>query len=102
MPETHSLSSVLSSSGRINILTLLSKVGELHLSEIAKRTGQSYSSADRHLQELAHASIVEEHGYGRVRLFRLNLDNPRVRTLRRFILEWDDDLAMITEVKAQA
>ena len=89
MPEKPSLANVLSSSGRIKILTVLSNVGELHLSEIARKTDQSYSATDRHLQELSEASIVEEHDYGRVRMFRLNLENPRAKILRQLILEWD-------------
>ncbi len=80
----------MSSSGRIKILTILSKVGELHLSELARETDQSYSATDRHLQDLAEASIVEEHDYGRVRMFRLNLKNPRAKILRQLILEWDN------------
>ena len=90
MPEKASLANVLSSSGRIKILTVLSNVGELHLSEIARKTDQSYSATDRHLQELSEASIVEEHDYGRVRMFRLNLENPRAKILRQLILEWDN------------
>ena len=81
---------VLSSSGRIKILTVLSNVGELHLSEIARKTDQSYSATDRHLEELSEASIVEEHDYGRVRMFKLNLENPRAKILRQLILEWDE------------
>ena len=85
-----SLARVLSSSGRIKILTVLSNVGELHLSEIARKTDQSYSATDRHLEELSEASIVEEHDYGRVRMFKLNLENPRAKILRQLILEWDE------------
>jgi len=93
LPEKPSLANVLSSSGRIKILTVLSNVGELHLSEIARKTDQSYSATDRHLQELSEASIVEEHDYGRVRMFRLNLENPRAKILRQLILEWDNSTA---------
>jgi len=90
LPQKALLANVLSSSGRIKILTILSNVGELHLSEIARKTDQSYSATDRHLQELSEASIVEEHDYGRVRMFRLNLENPRAKILRQLILEWDN------------
>jgi len=90
LPQKASLANVLSSSGRIKILTVLSNVGKLHLSEIARKTDQSYSATVRHLQELSEASIVEEHDYGRVRMFRLNLENPRAKILRQLILEWDD------------
>lgn len=89
MPERLSLDRVLSSSGRIKILTVLSNVAELHLTEIARKTDQSYAATDRHLQQLSDASIVEEHDYGRVRMFRLNLQNPRAKILKQLILEWD-------------
>ena len=92
MQQRTSLARVLSSSGRIKILTILSNVGEAHLSEIAKKTDQSYSATDRHLQQLSEASIVEEHDYGRVRMFKLNLENPRAKILRQLILEWDNGL----------
>jgi len=93
LQQRASLAKVLSSSGRIKILTVLSNVGEAHLSEIAKKTDQSYSATDRHLQQLSEASIVEEHDYGRVRMFKLNLANPRAKILRQLILEWDSNLA---------
>ena len=62
----------------------------MHLSAIARKTDQSYSAADRHLQDLANASIVEEHDYGRVRMFHLNLENPKAKMLQQLILEWDN------------
>ena len=88
-PRTLGLGEILTSSGRIRILTLLSKVGELHLTEIAKRTGQSYTSTERHLEELALASVVEEHDYARVRIFKLKVEIPRVKMLKELVLAWD-------------
>ena len=102
MPQKTSLANILSSSGRIKILTLLSNVEQLHLTEIAKRTEQSHSSTVRHLQKLTSAAIVDEHDYGRVRMFRLNLENPQVRSLRQLILEWDDKPAPTVPVQGQA
>ncbi len=96
------LDEILTSSGRIRILTLLSQVEELHLTEIAKRTDQSYSSTERHLRDLAKASVVEEHDYGRVRIFKLKLDSPKVKMLRELILTWDHDLAESRAGKPQA
>jgi DNA-binding transcriptional ArsR family regulator len=87
--EIPPLDRVLSSSGRIRILTLLSKVEQLHLTEIAKRTEQSYSAAERHLDDLSEVGIVEERDYGRVRVFRLNLTNDRAKLLQELILKWN-------------
>ncbi|HZY94794.1 MAG TPA: winged helix-turn-helix domain-containing protein [Candidatus Bathyarchaeia archaeon] len=85
-----SLDKILSSSGRVRILTALSNASELHLTEIARRTDQSYTATERHLKDLAQAEIVEEHDYGRVRIFKLNLENPKTRKLKELILDWDN------------
>jgi len=84
------LDKILSSGGRVRILTALSNASELHLTEIARRTDQSYTATERHLKDLAQAEIVEEHDYGRVRIFKLNLQNPKTRKLKDFILDWDN------------
>ena len=84
-----SLDRVLSSSGRIRILELLSEVEELHLTEIAKRTEQSYSATERHLDELSEAGIVEERDYGRVRVFRLNPVNDKAGIVRELVHKWN-------------
>ena len=83
------LERVLSSSGRIRILTLLSEVEELHLTEIARRTEQSYSATERHLDDLSDSGIVEERDYGRVRVFRLNRANNWARLVQEMILRWN-------------
>jgi DNA-binding transcriptional ArsR family regulator len=83
------LDRVLSSRGRIRILTVLSAVEQLHLTEIAKRTDQSYSATERHLGDLSQAGIVEERDYGRVRVFNLNLTNERSKLLQELILKWN-------------
>ncbi|HWY27987.1 MAG TPA: winged helix-turn-helix domain-containing protein [Candidatus Sulfotelmatobacter sp.] len=83
------LERVLSSSGRIRILTLLTGIEELHLTEIAKRTEQSYSATERHLDDLSKVGIVEERDYGRVRMFKLNLTNDHAKLLQDLILKWN-------------
>ena len=95
------LERVLSSSGRIRILTLLSEIEELHLTEIAKRTEQSYSAAERHLDDLSKAGIVEERDYGRVRMFKLNLTNDHAKLLHDLILKWNQNQEL-GPVQAQA
>ena len=95
------LDKILSSSGRIRILTLLSEVEQLHLTEIAKRTDQSYSATERHLDDLSQAGIVEERDYGRVRVFKLNLANDHAKLLQELILKWNHSREL-GQVQAQA
>jgi len=92
---------ILSSSGRIRILTLLAGIEELHLTEIARRTEQSYSAAERHLDDLSKAGIVEERDYGRVRVFKLNLNNDHAKLLQDLILKWNQNQEL-GRVQAQA
>lgn len=84
------LDKIFSSSGRVKILTTLAENEGLHLTEIARRTEQSYSSTERHLQDLTKANIVSEHDYGRVRVFKLNIQNPRGKLLKELITQWDN------------
>ncbi len=87
--ENLPLERVFSSIGRVRILSLLSEVEELHLTEIAKRTEQSYSSTERHLDELSEAGIVEERDYGRIRVFKLNRANGHAKLLQELVLKWN-------------
>ncbi len=96
------LDKILSSSGRVRILTALSNASELHLTEIARRTDQSYTATERHLKDLAQAEIVEEHDYGRVRIFKLNLENSKTRKLKEFILDWDNGENQARPISQQA
>src|SRR3989475_13153735 len=95
------LDKILSSSGRIRILSLLSEVEQLHLTEIAKRTDQSYSAAERHLDDLSEAGIVGGRDYGRGRGFKLNPAKDRAKLLRGLILKWNDKQEF-SQVQAQA
>jgi len=99
--ESPPLDRILSSGGRIRILTLLSQVDQLHLTEIAKRTDQSYSATERHLSDLLQAGIVEERDYGRVRVFKLNLPNDHAKLLQELILKWNHNQE-VGPVQAQA
>ena len=83
------LDRILSSAGRIRILQLLSHNGEDNLTDIARKTSQSYTATARHLEQLVEAGVIQEKNYGRVRIFRLRIETERVRRLRELITEWD-------------
>ena len=87
--DAKGLDRILSSAGRIRILQRLSHIGEDNLTDIARRTGQSYTATARHLDQLVAAGVIQEKNYGRVRIFRLRIETERVRKLRELITEWD-------------
>ena len=86
--DERGLDRILSSAGRIRILQLLSHNGEDNLTDIARKTSQSYTATVRHLERLVEAGVVQEKNYGRVRIFRLRIETERVRKLRDLITEW--------------
>ena len=88
--DERGLDRILSSAGRIRILQLLSHNGEDNLTDIARKTSQSYTATVRHLEQLVEAGIVQEKNYGRVRIFRLRVEKEPARKLCEFILEWNE------------
>ena len=80
---------VFSSKGRVKILKILTKIGELNISEIARRTGLNYTTTNQHLQALEHHRLVRHKSFGRIRIFRLDEENPRARMVKELIEFWE-------------
>jgi DNA-binding transcriptional ArsR family regulator len=81
---------VFSSKGRVKILAILSKIGELNISEIARRAGLNYSTTNQHLQALENYKLVCHKTFGRIRIFRYNEENPRARMIRKLVEFWEE------------
>ena len=79
---------VFSSRGRVRILRILTEIGELNISEIARRAGLNYTTTNQHLQALMNAGIICHKKFGRIRIFRLNEENPRVKIIKELIDFW--------------
>jgi len=79
---------VLSSKGRVRILRILSEIGELNISEIARRAGLNYTTTNRHLGGLEEQGLVRHKRFGRIRIFRFNEGNPRAELIRRLMELW--------------
>ncbi len=60
---------ILGSKGRIRVLELLNKTGELNISEVSRRTGLNYTSVERHLTKLEDMGLLKEKRYGKIRIF---------------------------------
>ena len=80
---------VFSSKGRMKILKALADVGELNVSEIARRAGLNYTTTNQHLLVLESHGLVTHKKFGRVRIFRLNEENPAARIIRELIESWE-------------
>ena len=80
---------VFSSRGRVRILRILAEIGELNISEIARRAGLNYATTDQHLRVLEDAKLVRHKKFGRIRIFRFQEENPRARMIRELIEFWE-------------
>ena len=80
---------VFSSKGRMKILKVLADIGELNVSEIARRAGLNYATTNQHLQVLKSHDLVKHKKFGRIRIFRLNEENPGARMVRELIESWE-------------
>ena len=74
----------------MKILTILAKIGELNISEIARRAGLNYSTTNQHLQTLEYHKLIRHKTFGRIRIFRYNEENPRAIMIRQLIELWEE------------
>lgn len=81
---------ILGSRSRLRILKLLYMLGELNLSEIARRIGVNYREAKKQVQILEAAGIITCKRFGRIKLYRLNEPSNRVKALEALIEAWEE------------
>jgi predicted transcriptional regulator len=86
-----SIETVFSSKGRVKILRILVEIGELNISEIARRAKLNYTTTNQHLQILETSGIVRHKNFGRIRIFRFNNENPRAKSIKELIEEWNNN-----------
>lgn len=80
---------VFSSKLRMKILKILAQVGELNVSEIARRLGVNYNMTSRHLKVLEEEGVVKHKVFGRIRLYRFNENSPRAKVVQSLIEVWE-------------
>lgn len=80
---------IFSSKGRVRILRILAEIGELNISEIARRAGLNYATTNQHLEILENADLVRHKKFGRIRIFRFNEEKPRARMIKELIEFWE-------------
>ncbi|NVM04239.1 MAG: winged helix-turn-helix transcriptional regulator [Candidatus Helarchaeota archaeon] len=80
---------IFSSRGRIKVLMILAKEGELNISEIAKRANLNHGSCSNHLKFLANENILQEKVFGRIRIYRFRIENVKIRALKNLFDLWE-------------
>jgi predicted transcriptional regulator len=83
------IENVLSSRLRIKILKILMQMGELNVSEIARRLGVNYNTINKHLKVLEDEDIIHYKAFGRIRLYRFNEYSPKAKALQSLVETWE-------------
>lgn len=74
---------MLSSRGRVRVLRVLLSAGELNISELVKRARLNHTAVDIHVEALKQVGLLEEKHFGRVRILKARLEDPRVQALKK-------------------
>ena len=73
----------IASRGAMRILELLSRRGDLNISEITKSLGLNHANVQKHISILMGAGILRESRYGRVKIISLVPREVRISFIRR-------------------
>ena len=80
---------VFHSKTRMKILKVLFKLGQLNISEIARRVGANYVKTKGHLMVLEEEEILQCRMYGRTQLYRFNRLSPKGQAVQKLIEAWN-------------
>jgi predicted transcriptional regulator len=80
---------VFSSKLRMKIIKILAQMGELNVSEIARRLNVNYNTTSNHLRVLEDEGILQHKVFGRIRLYRFNELSPKARAVCNLVEVWE-------------
>jgi DNA-binding transcriptional ArsR family regulator len=82
---------VFSSKPRMKILRLVSRLGTLNVSDIARRINLNYSTTNQHLKLLESEGVLQQRVYGRIRMYKFNEASAKARAVQNLIEAWEQD-----------
>ncbi len=80
---------VFSSKPRMKILKLIARLGELNVSDIARRIGVNFTTTSRHLKVLEGEGVLQQRVYGRIRMYRFNQASGKAKAVQILIEAWE-------------
>jgi hypothetical protein len=75
------LDRVLASSCRTRIVRVLYKKGHVHVMRLVHQANSTFNEVNSHLRILQEEGLIFDEHFGRSRVTRLNLENPRTLIL---------------------
>jgi DNA-binding transcriptional ArsR family regulator len=82
------LEEIFSSKPRMKILKLIYRLGQLNISDIARRIKMNYRATAEHLKILTAEGILSEREYGRVHMYRFS-DSEKAKAVTILIETWE-------------
>lgn len=82
---------VFSSRLRMKILKILYAVGELNVSDFARRLKVNYASTSKHLKILEEEGILQHKMFGRICLYRYNEQSAKAKAVQTLIEVWEKE-----------
>ncbi len=78
---------VFASLGRTKVIWLLVHAAnnEMNISEIVRKSKLNHQNVEGHLKRLVALGLVQDKPFGRIRIFRLRVEEKRVRALKNFV-----------------
>jgi len=80
---------IFSSKLRMKILKIIFRLGEVNVSEIARRLGVNYATTKRHLEILRNEGIIQQKKFGRIQLYRINQNSSKAKAIQNLIDVWE-------------
>ncbi len=68
---------------------MLIQIGELNVSQMARRLALNYVTTSRHLKVLEDEGILTHKEFGRIRLYRLNEQSLKAKAVRALVETWE-------------
>ena len=87
--EKPKLIEILQSRGRLKILLILMRTGQLNITKIAQQAHLSHKTTEAYLEILKKGGIVEEKRYGRIRLYRFMGEVKKVKAIKDLFDLWE-------------
>ncbi len=81
---------IFSSKGRSKTIKVLALKEEMNISEIMRKAKMNHTSVENHLSFFVQIGLVQEKRFGRIRIFRFKIENPKARALQSLIKFWQN------------
>ena len=79
------LGRLIASSCRQKILEALSNLGQTHVMDLVRMVNSTYGQVNRNLLILEQEGVVTTRYYGRLRIIKLNRENPKTVILQKVL-----------------